>query len=68
MLKSLLTQAARITVRWEPKFRQYFEQLISRGKHQGVALNNVKNKLIHVITALAVSKEKYNQEYKCINR
>lgn len=68
MLKSLLTQAARIAVRWEPKFSQYFEHLISRGKHQGVALNNVKNKLIHVITALAVSKEKYNQEYKCINR
>lgn len=68
MLKSLLTQAARITVRWEPKFRQYFEQLISRGKHQGVALNNVKNKLIHVITALAVSKEKYNREYEYIKR
>ena len=68
MLKSLLTQAARIAVRWEPRFREYFEHLISRGKHQGVALNNVKNKLIHLITALAVSQEMYNPAYERVNR
>jgi|LAHS01.1.fsa_nt_gb transposase len=64
MLKALITQAAESAVRWEPKFRDYFKSLQARGKAYGVALNNVKNKLIHVITALAISRQTYDPVYQ----
>ena len=35
--------------------------MISKGKKPQVALNNVKNKLIHIIVALIRKKVKYDQ-------
>lgn len=64
MLKALITEAAWASIRWEPRIRDYYNGLLQRGKHPGVALNNVKNKLIHIVTALANSGKKYEQNYE----
>lgn len=64
MLKSLITEAAQAAVKWEPRIRDYYEGLLKRGKHPGVALNNVKNKLIHIVTALATSGRTYDPYYE----
>lgn len=63
-LKALITEAAWVSIRWEPRIRDYYQGLIKRGKHPGVALNNVKNKLIHIVTALATSGKRYEQNYE----
>ena len=63
-LKEILTEAAKCAIRWEPRIREYYEKLRARGKHHGVAMNNVKNKLIHIITALAVNKTMYSDTYE----
>lgn len=63
-LKALLTEAAWVSIRWEPRIKDYYYGLVKRGKHPGVALNNVKNKLIHIITALATNGMKYEQNYE----
>ena len=63
-LKELITEAATCAIRWEPRIKAYYEKLMAKGKHHGVAMNNVKNKLIHIITALAVNKTMYSDTYE----
>ena len=63
-LKELISEAAICAIRWEPRIKAYYEKLKAKGKHHGVAMNNVKNKLIHIITALAVNKTMYSQTYE----
>ena len=68
LLTSLLTQAAQTARRFCPEIRDYYEGLIARGKHRSVALNNVKCKLLTIITALVRKKQKYNPEVYILNR
>ena len=68
MLKSLLSEAAVAAKTYNPRIKQYYDRLIAKGKHKGVALNNVKNKLVHIITALAVNKTKYVEGYECFRK
>ena len=41
----------------------YYHRLVEAGKKKPVAVNNVKNKLLHVITAMVRKGEKYNPDY-----
>ena len=68
MLKSLLSEAAVAAKTYNPGIKQYYDRLIAKGKHKGVALNNVKNKLVHIITALAVNKTKYMEGYESFRK
>lgn len=68
MLKSLLSEAAIAAKRYNPDLKRYYNRLIAKGKHKGVALNNVKNKLVHIITALAVNKTKYIEGYESLRK
>lgn len=68
MLKSLLSEAAVAARLYNPDIKRYYNRLIAKGKHKGVALNNVKNKLVHIITALAVNKTKYVEGYESIRK
>lgn len=63
-LKKLISEAATCAIRWEPRIKAYYQKMRDKGKHHGVAMNNVKNKLIHIITALAVNKTKYCDTYE----
>jgi transposase len=66
MLKAMLTQAALASIQFCPPIRDYYNRLISNGKKKQVALNNVKNKLIHIITAMVKNNKPFNPEYKSI--
>ena len=68
MLKSLLSEAAVAARLYNPDIKRYYNRLIAKGKHKGVALNNVKNKLVHIITALAVNKTKYMEGYESFRK
>lgn len=62
MLKGLLQQSAMASSRHCKPLRTYYERLILRGKKHQVAINNVKNKLLHMIMAMVKNKTKYDEE------
>ncbi|MCR5360753.1 MAG: IS110 family transposase [Bacteroidales bacterium] len=64
MIKALLTQAALAAVRYNPVLSTYYTRLIGRGKKMPVAINNVKNKLIHLLTAMVKNRTTFNPNYK----
>lgn len=51
-LKGILTMAALLVVRFNTDIKLYFDRLMSAGKPYGIALNNVKNKLLHIAYSL----------------
>lgn len=63
-IKAILTQAALSAAVYNPPIRDYYIRLLERGKKKQVALNNVKNKLIHIVTAMVRKKQKFDPEYK----
>ena len=63
-IKAILTQAALSASTHNPIIRDYYARLIARGKKKQVAMNNVKNKLIHIITAMVRNHQQFNPEYK----
>lgn len=63
-LKALLSEAAKCSIRFCDELRTYYERLLNKGKNKMVALNNVKNKLIHILVAMVKSKQKYTPNHK----
>lgn len=63
-LKAMLTQAALASVNFNPVIASYYQRLVGCGKKRQVALNNVKNKLIHLVTALVRNKQIFDANYK----
>lgn len=63
MLKALLTEAAQCAIIYNAEMKEYYRRFIERGKKPMVALNNVKNKLIHIITAMVKNKQKYDPNW-----
>ena len=63
LIKSLLTQAARASVNFCPQMAIYYNRMVEAGKKKPVAINNVKNKLLHVIMTMVRKGEKYNPDY-----
>lgn len=63
-IKAMLTQAALAAVRFNPSIAQYYQRLIGRGKKMSVAMNNVKNKLLHIVTSMVKNKQVYNPEHR----
>ena len=64
LIKALLSQAALASIRFCPQMATYFHRLLEAGKKKQVAANNVKNKLLHIITAMVKKQEKYNPNYE----
>ena len=63
-IKAMLTQAALAAVNFNQGIASYYLRLIARGKKKQVALNNVKNKLVHIATAMVKNKQVFDKNYK----
>ena len=63
-IKAMLTQAALAAINHNPVLSQYYLRLVERGKKKQVAMNNVKNKLIHLVTAMVRNRQVFSPEYK----
>lgn len=63
-IKAMLTQAALSAVSHNPIMAAYYGRLVRAGKKKQVALNNVKNKLVHLATAMVRNKQRFNPEYR----
>ena len=63
LIKALLSQAALASINFCPQLSAYYSRLVQSGKKSPVALNNLKNKLLHIITAMVRKGEKYNPDH-----
>ena len=63
-IKAMLTQAALAAVNYNPVIARYYKRLVERGKKKQVALNNVKNKLVHLLSAMVRNRQLFSPEYK----
>jgi transposase len=63
-IKSLLTQAAKCAINYDPDIRQYYERKRSEGKDNWLIINNIRNKMIHRIFAIVKNKQLYQVEYR----
>ena len=62
-IKSLLSQAALAAIRFNPMIHAYYHALIDRGKDKNLARNNVKCKLIRIITAMVRQGIAFDHNY-----
>ena len=63
MLKALLSEAALCAIRYCPEIKVYYDRMIMNKKKKQVALNNVKNKLMHIIVAMVRNHTTYTPAY-----
>ena len=66
MLRSYLTMAARHTIKANGIYFDYYNRMIAAGKCYGIAINNVKNKLLNLSISLVKNDMDYEacHEYK----
>ncbi len=60
----MLTQAAPAAVNFNPSIAAYYGRLVKAGKKRQVALNNVKNKLLHLASAMVKNRKVFGQNYR----
>lgn len=66
MLKSYLTQAAIHTIAQGGIYYDYYQRKISEGKTHSVALNNAKNKLLHLAMSLVTHDMDYEENHEIL--
>ena len=64
LLRATITQAAEWTVKENGIYRDYYLRLKAEGKPYGVIINNVKNKLIHLVFSLITNDTDYEQNHE----
>ncbi len=65
-LKAYITAAAECAIRFDQRMRNYYRRFTDLGKHHGVALNNVKNKLIHILFSLVKHDCDYEENHEVL--
>ncbi len=63
-IKAHLTNAAQSAIRHDPEMRAYYQRFIDEGKHEGIALNNVKNRLLRIICSLVRNGCDYEENHE----
>jgi transposase len=66
LLKAYLTQAAECTVKNHGIYHDYYLRLNAAGKPYGVIINNVRNKLIHMVFSLVNNDMDYEENHEFI--
>jgi len=51
-LKSLLSNCVGTNLRYDSETKEYYHRKILEGKHEGVVINNLKNKILHRVYAV----------------
>jgi transposase len=63
-IKSLLTQAARCAINYDPNIKRYYKRKLAEGKDELLIVNNIRNKMIHRIFAIVRNKQAYQVDYE----
>lgn len=62
-LKSIITCAANSAISCNHKISNYYNRLLEKGKNKGVAYNNTKSKMIHILFTMIHNQTMYDPEY-----
>ena len=62
-VKTLLHLAALSAVRWCKPLKAYYARKVAEGKPKLLILNNVRNKLVHLLFACAQNHRKYDENF-----
>ena len=65
-LKAWITEAAKHTVKENGIYREYYIRMKSKGKPEGVILNNAKNKLLHLAFELIKNDMDYEENHEIL--
>ena len=70
LCKKYISNAATVVIKTNRELRQYYDRLLSNGKHKKIAQNNLKHKIIHIAFSLVMNDCDYeeNHEYKRAER
>ena len=63
-IKTLLTQAAKCAVVYNPKLRDYYQRKLMEGKSMKIVINNVRNKLLQIMFALVQKGQSFINNYE----
>jgi transposase len=66
-MRRLLYLAAMSAREHQPKFRQYFLRKVAEGKPKQLVINNIANKLLRIVCAVARTGNPYIEEYRSIH-
>lgn len=58
-LKALLSNCVSSNLRYDVETKEYFERKFIQGKHDGIIINNLKNKILHRVYAVVNRGTKY---------
>lgn len=62
--KAALVQSVKAAIRYNPAIRNYAQRLRQKGKHEGVIMNNIKNKIIHIVFKMIQSGKEWDANYQ----
>ena len=62
-IKKYLTLAASSAMQYNAQFKAYYQRKAAEGKEHFLIINNIRNKLIHLIFALIRTGNKYEENY-----
>lgn len=63
-IKAAIVQACKSAMLYNAVIRNYAQRLFSKGKHEGIVMNNVKNKIIHIIFKMIQTQSMWDEEYQ----
>lgn len=63
-VKALLTSSALIAIRYNRDIQEYYQRLINAGKCHGVAINNVRSKLLRIAFSLVEHDCDYEENHE----
>lgn len=62
-MKALLTQAARCAIIYDNNLKAYYLRKKKEGKKERGIINNVRNKLLHLVFAVVMKEQGYDENY-----
>ncbi len=63
-MKTLLSSSAESAIKHNPILKEYYIKKINQGKNRRVIINNVRNKLIHIMFAVIKNRTVYKMDYQ----
>lgn len=63
-IKAAMVQACKSAMQHNAVIKVYAQRLYAKGKHEGFVMNNVKNKVMHIIFKMIQTQTLWEQEYQ----
>lgn len=66
-IKAAIVQACKSAMQHNAVIKAYAQKLYAKGKHEGIVMNNVKNKVIHIIFKMIQTQTLWEKDYQQVH-